>query len=107
MVECLLDRGADIEARDRDGSTALILAAARWGHREVVECQLDVCPPKWAGVSEEVRHLGNSICLMIATTAPDHGGCNALAAGGTSQHRLGLDPPQSNVSSWLSPPSQT
>jgi hypothetical protein len=30
---------------------------------------------------------------MIATTSPDHGGCNVLAAGGTSQHRLGLDPP--------------
>jgi ankyrin repeat protein len=35
-----LDRGADIEARGRDGDTALMFAAWK-GHREVVECLLD------------------------------------------------------------------
>ena len=34
MVELLLDRGADIEARDDDGETAL-MAASEEGHDEV------------------------------------------------------------------------
>jgi ankyrin repeat protein len=36
VVECLLDRGADIEGRGEYGDTALI-AAADEGHRDVVE----------------------------------------------------------------------
>jgi ankyrin repeat protein len=36
----LLDEGADIEARDSYGNTALIVAA-QGGHREVLECLLD------------------------------------------------------------------
>jgi uncharacterized protein len=35
-VRALLDRGADVDARDRHGQTALMLAAHA-GHREVVE----------------------------------------------------------------------
>jgi hypothetical protein len=76
VEECLLDRGADIEARDRNGWTALI-AAARKGHTEVVECPLDGYP-KWAGVAEEVQQL---VGLMIANTTADHGECSVLLTG--------------------------
>ena len=40
IVECLLNRGANIEAKDKSCYTALI-AAARKGHRSTVECLLD------------------------------------------------------------------
>jgi ankyrin repeat protein len=52
VVKYLLDRGADIEARDENGWTALIAAAGPMGHQDVVECLLEYCPPKWAGVTE-------------------------------------------------------
>jgi hypothetical protein len=63
-----------MEARDQESKDTALLAAARWGHRDVV-CLLAFRPPKWAGVSEEVRHLVNVICFMIATTlVPLHWG---------------------------------
>src|ERR1039457_3059798 len=40
VVQLLLDRGADVNARDRDGKTALH-GASRFGHREVVELLLE------------------------------------------------------------------
>jgi hypothetical protein len=63
---CLLVREVDIEARDQDGKTALI-ASAEKGHKFEVKCLL--CQLKWAGVTAEVRHLVNIICLMIKEAA--------------------------------------
>jgi ankyrin repeat protein len=111
IVEYLLHRGADIDSRDLLDRTALI-AAAREGHTEVVECLLDGYP-KWTGVTEEVQHLvGNIISRMIAlvTTTPFvHGECSALVApdsagAGTTSHLLHLPPPPQSSVPWLDPP---
>jgi len=50
VVKALLARGAEVDLRDNDGFTALVLASAR-GHREVVKLLLaagaDSMPRMW------------------------------------------------------------
>jgi ankyrin repeat protein len=48
----------------------------------VVECLLEYCPPRWAGVTEEVQNLVGTVCLAIASSTSDHG----------KYSMLGLDP---------------
>jgi serine/threonine/tyrosine protein kinase RAD53 len=58
VLECLLDRGAEIEATDRYGWTALT-TAAQSGGREVIECLLD------RGADVEARG-GSGFTALIA-----------------------------------------
>jgi len=58
----LLRSGADVDARDRYGQTALMLAAHR-GHREIVEVLID------AGADLDVTAKYNLSALMLAIVA--------------------------------------
>ena len=59
IVESLLNRGANIEAKNKDGCTALI-AAARKGHRSTVECLLN------RGVNIEAKDDNGHTALSAA-----------------------------------------
>jgi ankyrin repeat protein len=69
-VECLLDRGANIEARDENGNTPPVAAAGN-GHREVVECLLDRGADIEAYI--EARRGRGGRTALIAAAREGHG----------------------------------
>jgi uncharacterized protein len=73
----LLDRGADVDARDRHGQTALMLAAHA-GHREVVEALI----ARRANVNGTAKY-GLS-ALMLALVAGHEEVARILADAGTN-----------------------
>jgi ankyrin repeat protein len=61
MVSLLISKGADIEAKTRDGLTPLH-CAARSGHDQVVDLLLESKAPMRSKTKVQVvRHLGNKL----------------------------------------------
>ena len=85
-VSDLLDRGTDVDARDRHGQTALMLAA-RAGHREVVEALI----AHRANLNTTAKY-GLS-ALMLALVAGHAGVARLLADAGTDLSVRGTGAP--------------
>jgi hypothetical protein len=82
VAECLLDRGANTEARETKGKTALI-AAAEKGHRVVLECLLDV------GADAEARD-NNGKTAAEYTDANNMNGLRELVQSAPHSQRVQL-----------------
>jgi uncharacterized protein len=85
-VQELLRAGADINARDRHGQTALMLAAHR-GDRELVEILVE------GGADLNVTAKYNLSALMLAVTAGHVGVARLLAGAGADLRVRGSGAP--------------
>ena len=85
-VRDLLDRGTDVDSRDRHGQTALMLAAHA-GHREVVEALI----AHRANLNTTAKY-GLS-ALMLAVVAGHAEVARLLALAGTDLSLRGTGPP--------------
>jgi ankyrin repeat protein len=86
VVSGLLDRGADINSRDRYGQTGLMLAA-RAGHRDVVEALIE----RRAGLNVTAK-FGLS-ALMLAVVAGHAEIARILARAGADLSKRGSGAP--------------
>jgi uncharacterized protein len=85
-VRQLLSSGADVNARDRHGQTALMLAAHR-GYREMVETLVE------GGADLDVTAKYNLSALMLAVTAGHVGVARLLARAGADLRVKGSGAP--------------
>jgi len=85
-VRALLEAGADVDARDRHGQTALMLAAHR-GHRRVVEALLERAPRL-----DVTARLGLS-ALMLAVVAGHEEIARLLVGAGADRSLRGTGAP--------------
>jgi ankyrin repeat protein len=85
-VREMLGGGADVNARDRHGQTALMLAAHR-GHREVVEVLVA------AGADLNVAAKFNLTALMLAIVAGHPDVARVLARAGADRGVRGVGAP--------------
>jgi ankyrin repeat protein len=84
-VECLLDQGADIEARgEKEGDTAPIWAASK-GHMEVVECLVD------RGADIEARSVDGFTALTVAAHHGQQGVVECLLDRGANYEAIAVD----------------
>lgn len=74
-VQTLLAEGAEVNAKERGGATALMLAAFR-GHTDTVQALLN------AGAAVDVRERNNATALMLAVSGGHTDVVRALLAGG-------------------------
>jgi uncharacterized protein len=85
-VRRLLRAGADVDARDRYGQTAAMLAAHH-GHREIVELLVE------AGADLNVAAKYNLTALMLAIVAGHAAVAGALIRGGADLRVRGAGAP--------------
>ena len=85
-VRELVRSGADVDARDRHGQTALMLAAHR-GHREIVELLVE------AGADLDVAAKYNLTALMLAIVAGHAAVARVLVRAGANRDVRGVGAP--------------
>jgi uncharacterized protein len=93
-VKLLIDRGADVNARQIRGQTALMWAAAE-GHAEVVKLLLargaDPAVASAASTKPERRPAGGMTALLFASRQGKLEAARALVAGGADVNQVGAD----------------
>ena len=67
VVRTLLSRGADVNAKDSDGDTALLIAIKRFGNADVVRVLLD----KGADINREDRNHRTPLWLAVSRNKAD------------------------------------
>ena len=85
-VRDLLDRGTDVDARDRQGQTALMLAA-RAGHREIVEALI----ARRANLNTTAKYGLSALMLALVAGHPEV--VRLLADAGTDLSLRGTGAP--------------